>query len=109
MRFEVAIAAGEVASNIIEHGLSIGFQMGILLLPEVVVVEFTDRGEAAEIDLAAVRMPDEMAPRGRGLAIAKALLGRLEYAHDDAGNHWRLLSTRFPNDCERPPLQTHSG
>ena len=40
-------------------------------------------------------MPEPMAERGRGLAMALALLDRLAYRSDESGNHWTLISKRF--------------
>ena len=40
-------------------------------------------------------MPDPMAERGRGLAMAQALLDELAYRCDETGNHWMLVSRRF--------------
>ena len=39
-----------------------------------------------------VAMPDELAERGRGLALAKSALGLLSHHRDKSGNHWRLIS-----------------
>lgn len=94
-RIEVGIAIGEVSANIIAHSTATGFQMQIQLLPDVVVIEFTDDGTTAQIDVGAARMPDWTASRGRGLAIAKAVLGRLDYFRDGDGNHWMLVSKPF--------------
>jgi serine/threonine-protein kinase RsbW len=41
-------------------------------------------------------MPDEVAERGRGLAMAQAALRLLAYFRDELGNHWRLVSKAFP-------------
>lgn len=49
-------------------------------------------------------MPDWTASRGRGLAIAKAVLGRLDYFRDDVGNHWTLVSKEFTSDQRPAPL-----
>jgi serine/threonine-protein kinase RsbW len=47
------------------------------------------------VDLAAAIMPDDMAERGRGLALAQAALRLLSYFRDEVGNHWRLVSNVF--------------
>ena len=96
VRVEVGIAAAEVAANILEHGCAGELQMEIALRSEEVHVEFTDSGDPAEIDLFHVRMPDETAERGRGLALAQAALRLLAYFRDELGNHWRLVSKAFP-------------
>lgn len=96
VRMEVGIAAAEIAANIIEHGCAGDLQMEIEVCVDEVQVEFTDSGDPAEVDLFAVRMPDEAAERGRGLAIAQAALRLLAYFRDELGNHWRLVSRAFP-------------
>lgn len=96
VRTEVGIAAAEIAANILEHGHATAIHMEIEVIDNEVQVEFTDSGNAAEIDLFAIRMPDETAERGRGLALAQAALRMLAYFRDELGNHWRLVSKAFP-------------
>jgi serine/threonine-protein kinase RsbW len=96
VRLDVEIAAAEIAANILEHGCAPGLQMEVQVVANEVEVEFTDSGHPAEIDLFAIRMPDEVAERGRGLAIAQAALRLLAYFRDELGNHWRLVSKAFP-------------
>ena len=43
----------------------------------------------------AVDMPDVFADRGRGLALMRAVLGRLSYQRANNHNHWRLISRPF--------------
>lgn len=96
VRVEVGIATAEIAANILEHGCAGELQMEIVVRAGEVQVEFTDSGDPAEIDLLHIRMPDEMAERGRGLALAQAALRLLAYFRDELGNHWRLVSRAFP-------------
>lgn len=98
IRTNVATAAAEVVSNIVEHAARRGpvdIRMDVSVLPGEVRLEFTDNGSPADIDLSEVRMPDPMADRGRGLAIALAFLSDLSYRRDESGNHWTLVSERF--------------
>ena len=95
VRIEVEIAALEIAANILEHGCAGELQMEIAVHTNEVHVEFTDSGDPAEVDLFLVRMPDAMAERGRGLALAQAALRLLAYFRDELGNHWRLVSKAF--------------
>ena len=95
---EMAIAADEIAANIIEHAgkdRTVHIRMEVLVLPDEVQIRFIDDGHEAKVDLAAVRLPDETAERGRGLAVAKAVLRRLSYQRTSDGNRWTLLSERF--------------
>ena len=96
VRVEVGIAAGEIAANILEHGCAGELQMEIAVFSNEVHVEFTDGGNPAEVDLFRIRMPDETAERGRGLALAQSALRLLAYFRDELGNHWRLVSRAFP-------------
>jgi glycosyltransferase involved in cell wall biosynthesis/anti-sigma regulatory factor (Ser/Thr protein kinase) len=97
-RMEVAIAAAEISSNIVDHagrGRDVRAVMQLWVLADEVRIEFTDDGAPAEVDLATLRMPDVMAENGRGLAIARASLHELSYHRDELGNHWTLVSRRF--------------
>jgi anti-sigma regulatory factor (Ser/Thr protein kinase) len=49
-----------------------------------------DDGAAAPVALDAVRMPEEMAVDGRGLAIAAQLLDEFTYERREERNLWRL-------------------
>jgi serine/threonine-protein kinase RsbW len=66
-----------------------------------VEVEFTDAGEPVDLNLEAATMPDELAERGRGLALAQAALRLLAYFRDEFGNHWQLVSNAFSSGRAR--------
>lgn len=98
VRIQIAIAAVEVGANIIEHtsnGQPLQIGLSLELVDGQVHVAFTDNGPPVDIDLASVVMPDAMAERGRGLALAQSVLDQLAYRYDDVGNHWTLISQRF--------------
>lgn len=97
VRMHMGIAAGEIGANIVEHasgGRPVRIWMDVRVLPSQVHVEFTDDGDPADIDLTAVSMPDDTAERGRGLALAQAVLEELHYRRTEF-NHWILLSKPF--------------
>jgi serine/threonine-protein kinase RsbW len=97
VRMHMGIAAGEIGANIVEHAASarpVRIWLDVHVSPSRVNVEFTDDGEPAEVDMGAVRMPDDMAERGRGLALAKAVLAELTYRRSLV-NHWMLVSRPF--------------
>lgn len=97
IRLEMGIAVAEIGANIIEHSASVRpvrVRADIRVLPTEVRIEFVDDGDAVEIDLTQVSLPDEMAERGRGLALAKAVLGLLDYQRTDV-NVWTLVSKPF--------------
>jgi serine/threonine-protein kinase RsbW len=63
--------------------------------PGQIRVHFTDDGPPVDIDLQCAELPDEMAERGRGLALAQSVLSALTYDRDETGNHWLLVSQPF--------------
>lgn len=96
VRMEIGIAAAEIAANIVEHGCPESLHLEIALHSNEVQIEFTDSGHPPEVDLVAVRMPDDLSEGGRGLALAQAALRLLAHFRDELGNHWRLISKAFP-------------
>lgn len=95
---EMSIATGEIAANIMEHAgrdRTVHIRMEVMVLPDEVQVRFIDDGHESKVDLSTVRLPDETAERGRGLAVAKAVLRRLSYQRTPDGNLWNLVSERF--------------
>ena len=98
VRTQMSIAAAEIGANIVEHTggrQPVQIRMGSEVVGDQVHVEFTDDGPPVDVDLTSVAMPDEMAERGRGLALAHTVLDQLAYRCDDFGNHWTLISQRF--------------
>ena len=100
LTMDVTVAASEIASNIIEHsaaGQPVRVRMEVRLMPEQVEIDFTDDGDPVSVDLDQVLLPDDLADRGRGLAIAKSVLDELSYRRDTSGNtnHWTLTRRRF--------------
>jgi serine/threonine-protein kinase RsbW len=98
IRTEIGIASGEIAANIIEHSgknRSGQIRMEVLIQTGQVRVRFFDDGLKLDVDLDSVRLPHEMAERGRGLAIARAVLNQLHYASTGQWNCWTLISERF--------------
>lgn len=97
VRTQVAIAVGEIGANIIEHAHSlraVRLCMDVHVMPTEVRIEFLDDGQPCDVDVTAMQMPDEMAERGRGIALAKAVLALLEYRRGEV-NHWTLVSKPF--------------
>ena len=113
VRMQMEIASAEVGANIVEHtglGQPLRIRMNTALVDEQVHVAFSDNGPPADVDLAQVSMPGTMAERGRGLAMAQALLDQLAYHCDKTGNHWTLISKRVvPSGDDGPSGQDGSG
>ncbi len=104
IRSQVDIAVAEIAANIVEHAGRIHaatVEMRMRILPDHVEVAFTDDGEDADVDLDRVLMPGQFAERGRGLAIAQAVLEQLAYHRSELGNHWTLISRAFVDTPSR--------
>jgi serine/threonine-protein kinase RsbW len=97
VRMHLGIAAGEIGANIVEHAARfrpVRVWMDVNFLPSQVQVEMIDDGDPVTIDLSSVSMPDDTAERGRGLALAQAVLDQLIYRRSDR-NHWILVSKNF--------------
>ena len=97
VRMQMGIAAAEIGANIIEHAgrsQALRMRMEVRVLPNEVHVSFTDDGFPAHVDLSAVRGAHMLAERGRGLAMAQAVLERLCYRRSRV-NHWTLVSKQF--------------
>lgn len=95
VRVQVGIAVGEIGANIVEYaGRPARMRMEVCVRPNEVEVTFTDDGAPVMVDLASVRMPNELAESGRGLALAQAVLEQLNYCRDLV-NRWTLVSKQF--------------
>lgn len=99
VRVRISVAASEVCTNIIEHSAArspIRLCIHLRLTSDQIRVVFTDEGSPAVVDLTSVAMPAGAADRGRGLAIAKALLDELTYRREDGTNRWTLVVAVSP-------------
>lgn len=97
VRLHMGIAAGEIGANIIEHaapGREVWMTIDVAVSADQVRLEFTDDGDPVDVDIAAATLPDEMAERGRGLALARSVLAELAYDRREV-NHWILVSKPF--------------
>jgi serine/threonine-protein kinase RsbW len=96
-RMSFAIAVTEIAGNIVAHsgsGRPLVFSLHVDVEPEELRAEFEDPGGRVDVDLSAVRMPDDLAESGRGLALALGCVDRLEYRREGETNHWRMVRRR---------------
>lgn len=96
-RMHMDLAAGEIGANIVEHaarGRQVLLTMDVTVSSDHLRVEFTDDGDPVDVDLDRVCLPDDMAERGRGLALARSVLALLAYRRTDV-NHWILVSKPF--------------
>ncbi|WP_439032582.1 ATP-binding protein [Gordonia terrae] len=95
MQFELAMA--EIGANIVEHadnGGALTLRLELEVTPDRVEARYSDDGNPARVDFDTVRLPDGLAERGRGLAIAINVLDELAYRRADDRNHWRLVRNR---------------
>lgn len=98
VRLKMGIACVEIGANIVSYaanGLPVRMRMEVQCHPDRVRIDFIDDGLPADVDLAAVSMPGELAEHGRGLAMARAVLARLSYRRSRVANHWTLVSEGF--------------
>lgn len=99
IRRQLQIAASEVVANIIEHGSAghdlVQIEIEISVGPAQVVIAVSDDGNTVDVDLGRLSMPDCLAERGRGLAMARQALGSLSYQCRGGVNRWLLASTPF--------------
>jgi serine/threonine-protein kinase RsbW len=98
IRIAVATGVAEIGANIVQYaggGRPIPIRMDIEVLQHQVKVVFTDEGQPATVDLEALRAPDPLAKRGRGLALASAVLDELSYHRKGHRNQWTLVSRSF--------------
>jgi anti-sigma B factor antagonist len=91
LRFELAVS--EVAANIIEHARPQLMYLRLSRDQGRVVAEFTDAGrELTSADrpgLAA--LAGDLAERGRGLALSRAVVDEMRYERMGLTNRWRLV------------------
>jgi serine/threonine-protein kinase RsbW len=90
------LAVMEIASNVIAHavppppgGTGVTIQITITFADRI-TARFRDNATPAQIDLLAVRMPDELAEQGRGIAITQTLGDELDYQRSGSANVWTL-------------------
>lgn len=100
VRHAFTTALAEVTGNIVAHGHRTGagsrrFDLRLRAYRDRLVAEFTDHDEFAEVDVEHAIMPPADSEDGRGLALARAVLDRVEHRYDGA-NHWLLEHRRLP-------------
>jgi serine/threonine-protein kinase RsbW len=96
MLFETAVI--EVAGNVVEHGQPQGrvsWTFHLSVLPDRLEARLSDSGEEYPGGTWGTQMPvDLMQEDGRGLALATAVLDRLDYQRSDDANHWTMYKQR---------------
>ncbi|MBM9462023.1 ATP-binding protein [Aeromicrobium sp. YIM 150415] len=100
VRHAFTTALAEVTGNIVAHGRRTAggprrFDLRLQAHRDRLVAEFTDHDESAEVDVEHATMPPPESEDGRGLALARAVLDRVEHRYDGA-NHWLLEHRRLP-------------
>lgn len=96
---QIGIAVGEILANIVEHGSAgrhlVQIEVHFSTEPGRVSVVLVDDGNVSGVDVQAAAMPDDAAERGRGLAMANAVLGGISYERRADSNYWTLTSKPF--------------
>lgn len=91
MLFETAII--EIANNVVEYGRPEGevrWKFTIRVRTDEIEAELDDTGQTFT-PARGNPMPGEDAEGGRGLAIAEAVLDKIEFKRLDDTNHWRMV------------------
>jgi serine/threonine-protein kinase RsbW len=87
----------EIAANVVEHGRPPGavvYSFRLEVLPDRLEGLLRDSGAAPPDGLTGRPFPDDLAERGRGMALAEAALDELSYQRDGDANTWRLVRRR---------------
>ena len=100
VRIQLGIAVAEIVANTIEHGSAgrhlVHIQMRISFEPGCVRIMLIDDGNEFHADVNTVAMPEGLAERGRGLAMARLALDGLVYQRLGVANCWLLTSKPIP-------------
>ena len=80
----------EVSNNILTHGSPSTMSVRVSGDSRQLVAELTDDGSAADLDLDAVALPDDLTESGRGLAIVQLTVDEVSHDYTDGLNHWHL-------------------
>ena len=91
MLFETAII--EIANNVVEYGRPEGevrWRFTIRVHAHEIEAELEDTGQTFTPERGRA-MPGEDAEGGRGLALAEAVLDRIEFDRLEETNHWRMV------------------
>ncbi len=94
-RFSTALA--EVVANILQYAVAPGdapVRLRLRCSPTRIEARLVDSGQGWEEATSAYQLPDDWDERGRGLAIASAILDRLRYRRINNLNCWRLVLLR---------------
>jgi serine/threonine-protein kinase RsbW len=87
--FEVAVT--EIAANIIEHARPPVVRFRLRAVSGRVDAEFTDKGGGWDGPPEPAYFLDDLAERGRGLAMAMKAVDEVAYERVGKVNHWRLV------------------
>ncbi|MGW9114460.1 ATP-binding protein [Microbacterium sp. NPDC055683] len=91
-RMMMSLALSEIATNIARHSpRAVQVEADLSVDGGEVRAVLADTAPPAAIDWDAVRMPDDDAESGRGLALALRALDALEHEPHAVGNRWTLV------------------
>ena len=91
---ERSVQAAAVAVRRARDGSTVHLRLEVEVTADRIEARYRDDGHPARVDLDAVSLPEDVAERGRGLAIAVKVLDELSYRRSDRHNHWRLVRNR---------------
>lgn len=92
---DIRLALSEACNNVIEHAASDDeYEVRVQVDGHRCVVTVTDAGDGIDAGVLEAAMPDELSPRGRGIAIMRALMDRVQFrAEQGTGTVVRLTKT----------------
>ncbi|GAA4888482.1 ATP-binding protein [Actinomycetospora straminea] len=93
--FEIALA--ELVANVVEHAGAhgaVGLTVELGAGPADLTADLYDDGPPVDVDPGAAVLPDALAERGRGLALARAAVDDVSYALEAGTNHWSITRRR---------------
>lgn len=84
----------EVSNNILTHGSPSTMSVAVSGDSRQLEAELTDDGAAADLDLDAVALPDDLTESGRGLAMVQLAVDEVCHDYHGGRNHWHLRRSR---------------
>lgn len=94
-RYRFGTAVIEVAGNIVEHGGDdVRLRLRLVARDSSVEAYFRDTGPEIVLDELTGELPEPLAEKGRGIALARAALDDVEYEREGEANLWRLRQRR---------------
>jgi anti-sigma regulatory factor (Ser/Thr protein kinase) len=97
VRDDVVLAASELVTNAVRHGLGGDVRVEVSAVPSLVTLSVTSRAAPVELPVPeSWTQPSPAAESGRGLAIVRQVSSRVEVDHRDGSVTVRVVRDRPP-------------